>query len=145
MSKEISRRELIRLITAGGLVVAGTMTPLSSLLADQSSPEIVRGPVKQGAQISRTPAIFAEGKVIQPRRELSILRKTGVLVIGGGPAGTAAALSARRLGVDVTLVERYGYLGGLATGGLVLAIFPLFDRKNAQVNNFRFLSADRHS
>jgi NADPH-dependent 2,4-dienoyl-CoA reductase/sulfur reductase-like enzyme len=59
---------------------------------------------------------------------LSVLRKTGVLVIGGGPAGTAAALSARRLGVDVTLVERYGYLGGL-----VLAIFPLYDRNNRRV------------
>ena len=56
-----------------------------------------------------------------------------MLVIGGGPAGTAAALSAKRLGVDVTLVERYGYLGGLATGGLVLAIFPLYDRSNKQV------------
>jgi hypothetical protein len=48
-------------------------------------------------------------------------------------AGTAAALSARRLGVDVTIVERYGYLGGLATGGLVLAIFPIYDRNNRQV------------
>jgi hypothetical protein len=37
------------------------------------------------------------------------------------------------MGVDVTLVERYGYLGGLATGGLVLAIFPLYDRNNRQV------------
>jgi ribulose 1,5-bisphosphate synthetase/thiazole synthase len=54
-------------------------------------------------------------------------------VVGGGPAGTAAAFSAKRLGVDVTLVERYGYLGGLATGGLVLAIFPLYDRKNKPV------------
>jgi hypothetical protein len=35
--------------------------------------------------------------------------------------------------VEVTLVERYGYLGGLATGGLVLAIFPLYDRNNRQV------------
>jgi hypothetical protein len=37
------------------------------------------------------------------------------------------------MGVEVTLVERYGYLGGLATGGLVLAIFPLYDRNNRQV------------
>jgi hypothetical protein len=38
-----------------------------------------------------------------------------------------------RFGIDVTLVERYGYFGGLATGGLVLAIFPLYDGKNRQV------------
>jgi hypothetical protein len=61
------------------------------------------------------------------------LGKTGVLVVGGGPAGTAAALSARHHGVDVTLVERYGHLGGLATGGLVLAIFPIYDRAGNQV------------
>jgi hypothetical protein len=133
MSKELTRRELMRSIAAGGLVVAGTMTPLSSILADQSKPQAVRGPQAQGPAAAKRPATIADGKVIQPQRELSILRKTGVLVVGGGPAGTAAALSARRLGVDVTLVERYGYLGGLATGGLVLAIFPLYDRNNRQV------------
>jgi hypothetical protein len=132
MSKEITRRELMRSITAGGLVVAGTMIPLSTVLA-QVQPAAVRGPQPQGSPITRTPATFLDGKVIQPRRELSILRKTGVLVVGGGPAGTAAALSARRLGVDVTIVERYGYFGGLATGGLVLAIFPIYDGNNRQV------------
>ena len=117
----------------GGLVVAGTMTPLSSLLADEGSQTAKAGPQPRVDGANRTPAKMAGDKVIQPERELSILRKTGVLVIGGGPAGTAAALSAARLGVDVTLVERYGYLGGLATGGLVLAIFPLYDRDNRQV------------
>ncbi len=133
MPKEINRREWMRSIAAGGLVVAGTMTPLSSILAAQGQPMATRGPQPPGPPVSRVPATLSEGKVIQPRRELSILRQTGVLVVGGGPAGTAAALSARRLGVDVTLVERYGYLGGLATGGLVLAIFPLYGRDNRQV------------
>ena len=76
---------------------------------------------------------MAGGKVVQPRSDVPVLHKTSVLVVGGGPAGTAAAFSAKRLGVDVTLVERYGYLGGLATGGLVLGIFPLYDRANKQV------------
>jgi len=39
-------------------------------------------------------------------------------VVGGGPAGCAAAVAARRLGAKVTLVERYNHLGGLSTGGL---------------------------
>ena len=131
MPKELSRRELMRSITAGGLVVAGGMVPLSSLLAQGK--DAVRGPQPPGPAVKRAPATIVGGKVIQPQRELSILRKTGVLVVGGGPAGTAAALSARRLDVDVTLVERYGYLGGLATGGLVLAIFPIYGRDNRQV------------
>jgi ribulose 1,5-bisphosphate synthetase/thiazole synthase len=134
MSKEISRRELFRNVTATGtLLIAGSMTPLSMALDNQGSKTAVRGPQSSNSAINRNPAVFANGKVVQPSRELSILRKTGVLVIGGGPAGTAAALSAKRLGADVTLVERYGYLGGLATGGLVLAIFPIYDRKNRQV------------
>lgn len=133
MSEELSRRELIRSIAAGGLVLAGTMTPLASVLDAQGQTRATRGPQPRERSSPRIPARLVEGKVVQPQRELSVLRKTNVLVVGGGPAGTAAALSARRLGVDVTLVERYGHLGGLATGGLVLAIFPLYDRKNRQV------------
>jgi ribulose 1,5-bisphosphate synthetase/thiazole synthase len=133
MAKKISRRELMRSVAAGGLVLAGSMTPLESLLASQLRPMDTRGPQPPGPAIARYPAVLADGKIVQPRRELEVLHKTEVLVVGGGPAGTAAALAARRLGVDVTLVERYGYLGGLATGGLVLAIFPLYDRDNRQV------------
>ena len=56
----------------------------------------------------------------EPARRTSILRRTEVAVIGGGPAGLGAAIAAARMGRDVVLVERCGYLGGLATGGLVL-------------------------
>jgi hypothetical protein len=35
-------------------------------------------------------------------------------------AGLGAAVAAARMGREVVLVERYGHLGGLATGGLVL-------------------------
>jgi len=42
-----------------------------------------------------------------------------VLVIGGGPSGLSAAVAAARLGVKVRLVERYGFLGGNLTAGLV--------------------------
>ncbi|MBW8787510.1 MAG: FAD-dependent oxidoreductase, partial [Rhizobium leguminosarum] len=40
-----------------------------------------------------------------------------VLVIGGGPSGLSAAVAAARLGVQVRLVERYGFLGGNLTAG----------------------------
>ena len=50
-----------------------------------------------------------------------------MLVIGGGPAGTAAAVAAGRLGADTVLVERYNHLGGLSTGGLVSWIDRMTD------------------
>jgi len=61
------------------------------------------------------------GKTItEPAREIPVLAETDVLVIGGGPAGVAAAISASRAGAETYLVERYNHLGGLWTGGLVL-------------------------
>lgn len=47
------------------------------------------------------------------------LDEVDVLVIGGGPSGLSAAIAAARLGVRVRLVERYGFLGGNLTAGLV--------------------------
>lgn len=58
----------------------------------------------------------------RPAADIPVLVETQVLVCGGGPAGTAAAIAAARLGVKVTLLERYNHLGGLATGGLVLVL-----------------------
>ncbi len=51
-----------------------------------------------------------------------VVRRSDVVVVGGGPAGVSAAVSAARSGVDVTLVERYSALGGLASGGMVLVL-----------------------
>ncbi len=46
-------------------------------------------------------------------------REFDVLVVGGGNAGCAAALAAARHGARTLLVERYGFLGGTATAGMV--------------------------
>jgi len=62
------------------------------------------------------------GKIVEPGREIPVIAETDVLVIGGGPAGIAAALSASRTGANTILVERYNHLGGLWTGGLVLPL-----------------------
>jgi len=42
-----------------------------------------------------------------------------VAVLGGGPAGIAAAIAAARAGARTALVERYGFLGGMSTAALV--------------------------
>ena len=60
--------------------------------------------------------------ITEPSRQLKVCRETQVLVVGGGPAGVAAAVAAARNGADTTLIERYNHLGGMATGGLVILI-----------------------
>lgn len=69
----------------------------------------------------------------EPARENPVFRKCDVLVVGGGPAGSAAAASAARLGADTVLVERYGHLGGMSTGGFVLWIDRMTDWSGRQV------------
>jgi hypothetical protein len=68
-----------------------------------------------------------DGHVEEPARSTPVYRRCDVLVVGGGPAGTAAAVAAGRLGADVVLVERYNHLGGLSTGGLVSWIDRMTD------------------
>ena len=65
--------------------------------------------------------------VEEPARSTPVYGSCDVLVIGGGPAGTAAAVAAGRLGADTVLVERYNHLGGLSTGGLVSWIDRMTD------------------
>ena len=60
--------------------------------------------------------------LIRPESRVPVVAASDVLVVGGGAAGIAAAVSAARNGASVTLVERYPYLGGLASGGMVLVL-----------------------
>ena len=71
--------------------------------------------------------IRSDAKVEEPARSTPVYGTCDVLVIGGGPAGTAAAVAAGRLGGDVVLIERYNHLGGLSTGGLVSWIDRMTD------------------
>lgn len=60
-------------------------------------------------------------------------RKYDVVVVGGGIAGIAAAVSASREGASVLLIEKSINLGGLATNGLISWYEPLCDGKGNQI------------
>src|SRR5215204_5794170 len=62
----------------------------------------------------------------EPARAVPVLSEHEVVVLGGGPAGIAAASAAARQGADVLLVERYGFLGGMGTAGGVTNFAGLY-------------------
>lgn len=58
-------------------------------------------------------------------RKVNVHDQADVIVIGGGPAGTAAAISAARCGKKVILLEKSGQLGGMGTLGNVSIFMPI--------------------
>jgi hypothetical protein len=69
----------------------------------------------------------------EPERQTPVIAEVDVLVVGGGTAGLAAAVSAARTGAKTMLVERYGSLGGLATNGLIILLLTMDDGRGRQV------------
>ena len=53
----------------------------------------------------------------EPSRKIPVKHEVEVLVVGGGPAGAAAAISAARGGARTLLIEQAGIPGGVATSG----------------------------
>jgi FAD dependent oxidoreductase len=81
--------------------------------------------------------------VAEPGGQTPVVVETDVLVVGGGPAGQAAAVAAARAGAEVTLVERYGYLGGLASGGMVLVLDDMCAEREVSVGGIALEIIDR--
>ncbi len=71
--------------------------------------------------------------VTEPARTLPVYGEYDVVVIGGGPAGLAASVSAAKHGARTLLVERYGFLGGMGTAGGVTNFAGLYGRKNGEM------------
>lgn len=71
----------------------------------------------------------------EPDRSLPVVAAYDVLVAGGGIAGVAAAVAARRQGASVCLVEKAAGLGGLATLGNVVVWLPLCNGHGRQVTS----------
>ncbi|MGG5820336.1 FAD-dependent oxidoreductase [Falsiroseomonas sp. HW251] len=83
----------------------------------------------EGGRLFFTSEVFGRGAsrrreatgltVPEPARDVPVHAVADVLVVGGGPAGWAAAVAAARRGARSILLERHNHLGGLSTGGLV--------------------------
>ncbi len=57
--------------------------------------------------------------ILEPAKKLPVAAEADVVVVGGGPGGIMSALAYARTGASTLLIERYGFLGGMATAGLM--------------------------
>src|SRR5258707_9242892 len=81
--------------------------------------------------------------VAEPSRQTPVLAEADVWVVGRGPAGQAAAVAAAGAGAEVTLLERYGYLGGLASGGMVLVLDDMCAEREVSVGGLALEIVER--
>jgi hypothetical protein len=73
------------------------------------------GTVAAGA----APAARGAASTYRETLETPVVARYQVVVAGGGPSGVIAALAAARTGANTLLVERYAFLGGNGTAGLM--------------------------
>ena len=103
----ISRRDFVKLT---GAVTVGALA----------------GPGIFSSAEAASPMAAADGKVAYGGHEIPLLYQAECCVIGGGPAGTAAAVNAAKNGARTVLIERGVVLGGMQTLGLVVPFMPTF-------------------
>ena len=72
--------------------------------------------------------------ITEQPKNLPIVGKYDVIVVGGGVGGVAAALASARNGAKTLLLERTYMLGGLGTAGLIAIYLPICDGMGRQVS-----------
>ena len=100
-----SRRDFIK--TAGTLAMASAIPSIGSA----------------HAAASKNPQLSLKGM------KVNVDSQWDVIVVGGGPAGCTAAVSAAREGARTLLIEAMGELGGMGTAGMVPAWCPFSDKE----------------
>lgn len=83
------------------MIIDGQTSQLSCMVMAAEGMQVRRQPARVPVETETVPAPIPEGELIPE-----------LLVVGGGPAGLAAALSAARAGVSVVLVDERAKLGG---------------------------------
>lgn len=102
--KNLSRRRFIKLSSAAALTSA-TIAAVSC--GDETDGD---------SSSSSDPVDPGNGDNIHEQSKfIPVMAEADVVVIGGGPAGLAAALAASKEGLDTILVERFGFYGGVIT------------------------------
>jgi len=118
---DLTRRDWMKSLGLGAGFAAGLgVFADNAALADFRTRDAAAGTPANG--LATPPCRLEHGTILRPQSPIPTIAETDVLVVGGGAAGTTAAIAASRAGAKVALVERYGYFGGLITGGLVLKI-----------------------
>jgi hypothetical protein len=112
-------------LACSGIGALGTLT--AAVSAQES--ESVTAPVTT----PKTTPAASSGETYELSRKIPVGDSYDIVVIGGGPAGAGAAISAARLGAKVLLVEASGCLGGMGTSGLVTAFDPMANGKEMLV------------
>jgi len=112
-----SRRKFVQYSTVG---VLGASLGLTSLSVGEAATK----------NVSKTSASYHFSRKIPTEDNYD------VVIVGGGPAGSAAAVSAGRLGAKVLLLEATGCLGGMGTSGLVTAFDPMSNGDRMLVGGF---------
>lgn len=59
-------------------------------------------------------------KYLEPAKEIDVAGEYDVIIVGGGPAGLAAAIASGRNKAKTLLIEQFAYLGGTATASLMI-------------------------